>query len=63
MAAKLETTNTDEIRVLDGNEIDHVAGGGFFGDIFRAVANVVVGPQVRTATTVYRIYSWFRRFF
>ena len=27
MASKFETTNTDEIRVLEGNEIDHVAGG------------------------------------
>jgi len=30
MAAKFETTNTDEIRVLEGNEIDHVAGGAWW---------------------------------
>ena len=64
MAAKLETTNTDEIRVLEGNEIDHVAGGGLFGSIFRAVASIwTPPPPVQTAMTAYRIFSWFRRFF
>ncbi|MGE3917483.1 MAG: hypothetical protein AB7F78_17460 [Hyphomicrobiaceae bacterium] len=64
MAAQIETTNTDEIRVLEGNEIDHVAGGGLFGSIFHAITNIVSNsPPVRTATTVYNIYSWLRRFF
>ncbi|MGE0698418.1 MAG: hypothetical protein AB7O57_04915 [Hyphomicrobiaceae bacterium] len=63
MTTNVQTTSTDEIRVLEGSEIDHVSGGGFFGDLIRSAVNYVVGHPQQTVSTVRRVISWIRGLF
>jgi len=63
MTTNTQAIQSDEIRVLEGSEIDHVSGGGFFGDLLKRAINYAVGHPDQVVSVGRRVWNWFRGLF
>ena len=58
MTTETSLAVNDEIRALSMEEIDHVAGAGWFTDLIKKGINYVVGHPQQTVSVIRKIWNW-----